>query len=374
MNWYLSSGNVADNAALIAAHSNAITGGYLCCGFGGINASGAWRSQPEAEALAQMAPLTAARLEAWMVSGVNEAAVHSGAWVGGLADAAAALAPLAKAGLTGVIIDYEPVDNYTSAHATAFASYLSALAAALKPLGLSVGMDIAGWTILAPNFWPVYLAAGGVSRFTSMTPTYDANNLTENRLFVGEALRSLPAGAYAAGIGSVLASDQQPRCVKAGMDFKWTADDLVPFVSFLGEAGVATIDIWRCDIDSHYPAPDPTAPWLFDALANFLGAPAPAPAPAPAAAPLAVAARTPTVSSMEWRGRTYSWTGSTPPPPLGLNTWNAFHVNIDENIVLALADAFDSLGLKAAGYEYINIDDGFVPSSSSPRPALRTLA
>jgi alpha-galactosidase len=77
---------------------------------------------------------------------------------------------------------------------------------------------------------------------------------------------------------------------------------------------------------------------------------------------------------MEWRGRTYSWTGSTPPPPLGLNTWNAFHVNIDENIVLALADAFDSLGLKAAGYEYINIDDGFVPSSSSPRPALRTLA
>jgi hypothetical protein len=91
VNWYLSSGNVADNAALIAAHSNAITGGYLCCGFGGINASGAWRSQPEAEALAQMAPLTAARLEAWMVSGVNEAAVHSGAWVGGLADAADAL-------------------------------------------------------------------------------------------------------------------------------------------------------------------------------------------------------------------------------------------------------------------------------------------
>jgi hypothetical protein len=87
-----------------------------------------------------------------------------GAWVGGLADAAAALAPLAKAGLTGLVIDYEPVDNYTAAHATAFASYLSALAAALKPLGLSVGMDIAGWTILAPNYWPIYVAAGGVSR------------------------------------------------------------------------------------------------------------------------------------------------------------------------------------------------------------------
>ena len=293
--------------------------------------------------------------------------MHSGAWVGGLAAAAAALAPLAKSGLTGLVVDYEPVDNYTAAHATAFASYLSALAAALKPLGLSVGMDIAGWTILAPDFWPIYLAAGGVSRFTSMTPTYDANNLTENRLFVGEALRSLPAGAYAAGIGSVLASDQQPRCVKAGMDFKWNESDLVPFVAWLGEAGVATIDVWRCDIDSHYPAPDPTAPWLFDALANFLEAPAPAVAP--------VATRPPTsVASMEWKGRNYSWSGSTPPPPLGLNTWNAFHVNIDENIVLALADAFVSLGLKAAGYQYINIDDGFVLLLPAPRPALRPQA
>ena len=346
VNWYLSAANVADNAALIAAHGNAISGGYLCCGFGGVNASGAWRSQPEAEALAQMSPLTEARLEVWMVSGISEAAVHSGAWVGGLADAAAALAPLAKAGLAGLIIDYEPTDNYTVAHATAFASYLSALAAALKTLGLSVGMDIAGWTILAPQFWPLYLAGGGVSRFTSMTPTYDASNLTESRLFVGEALRALPAGAYAAGIGSVLAPDQQPRCVSAGMDFKWTSADLVPFVAWLGEAGVDTIDVWRCDIDSHYPAPDPTAPWLFDALSTFLGA-----APAPAVA---------RGGELMWKERTYSWTGATPPPPMGMNTWNAFHVNIDENIVLALADAFVSLGLKTAGYSYINIDDGFV--------------
>jgi hypothetical protein len=84
---------------------------------------------------------------------------------------------------------------------------------------------------------------------------------------------------------------------------------------------------------------------------------APAPAAAAAAPVRSLAPESTTLSaggSMVWRGRPFSWTGATPPPPMGLNTWNAYHVNIDENIVLALADAFVALGLKAAGYEFIN--------------------
>ncbi|KJA20043.1 glycoside hydrolase family 27 protein [Hypholoma sublateritium FD-334 SS-4] len=44
-------------------------------------------------------------------------------------------------------------------------------------------------------------------------------------------------------------------------------------------------------------------------------------------------------------------------PALGWNAWNAYGCNINETKILAAADQFVSLGLKAVGYEYINIDD-----------------
>ena len=63
--------------------------------------------------------------------------------------------------------------------------------------------------------------------------------------------------------------------------------------------------------------------------------------------------------SLTWRGREYSWTGATPPPPLGLNTWNAFHDNLSENLIIRVADALVSLGLRDLGYVFVNIDDGW---------------
>jgi alpha-galactosidase len=44
-------------------------------------------------------------------------------------------------------------------------------------------------------------------------------------------------------------------------------------------------------------------------------------------------------------------------PALGWNTWNAYGCSIDESKVLAAANSFVSLGLKDAGYQYVNIDD-----------------
>ncbi|KAJ6499346.1 glycoside hydrolase [Mycena sanguinolenta] len=44
-------------------------------------------------------------------------------------------------------------------------------------------------------------------------------------------------------------------------------------------------------------------------------------------------------------------------PALGWNSWNAYGCNINETKVLAAANQFVSLGLKAAGYQYVNIDD-----------------
>ncbi|MDR3220316.1 MAG: glycoside hydrolase family 27 protein [Dysgonamonadaceae bacterium] len=47
-------------------------------------------------------------------------------------------------------------------------------------------------------------------------------------------------------------------------------------------------------------------------------------------------------------------------PQLGWNSWNTFATNISEELVKGIADAFVSLGLKDAGYEYIVLDDGWM--------------
>lgn len=44
-------------------------------------------------------------------------------------------------------------------------------------------------------------------------------------------------------------------------------------------------------------------------------------------------------------------------PPMGWNSWNHFHCNIDETIIREIADAMAINGMAEAGYEYIVIDD-----------------
>src|ERR1035441_7256144 len=44
-------------------------------------------------------------------------------------------------------------------------------------------------------------------------------------------------------------------------------------------------------------------------------------------------------------------------PPMGWNSWNNFGCAIDEVTIRSMADAMATNGMKAAGYEYINLDD-----------------
>ena len=46
-------------------------------------------------------------------------------------------------------------------------------------------------------------------------------------------------------------------------------------------------------------------------------------------------------------------------PPMGWNSWNYFHRSVTEQDIKAAADAMVANGMKAAGYEYVNIDDGW---------------
>src|SRR5512140_1933409 len=44
-------------------------------------------------------------------------------------------------------------------------------------------------------------------------------------------------------------------------------------------------------------------------------------------------------------------------PPMGWNSWNKFACNVSESLIMGIADAMVSSGMKDAGYEYVIIDD-----------------
>jgi len=44
-------------------------------------------------------------------------------------------------------------------------------------------------------------------------------------------------------------------------------------------------------------------------------------------------------------------------PPMGWNSWNKYHCDVSETLIMQMADAMISSGMKDAGYEYIVIDD-----------------
>jgi len=49
--------------------------------------------------------------------------------------------------------------------------------------------------------------------------------------------------------------------------------------------------------------------------------------------------------------------GLAPTPPMGWNSWNKFGCDVDEALIRATADAMAASGMKAAGYQYVVIDD-----------------
>lgn len=46
-------------------------------------------------------------------------------------------------------------------------------------------------------------------------------------------------------------------------------------------------------------------------------------------------------------------------PTMGWSSWNTYGVNISDTLIRRQADAMISKGLRAVGYDHINIDDGF---------------
>ena len=258
VNWYTNAGRVDANVAWVTAHGTALTGLYLCCNAFSFADNGTFSGISSATVRAQTQPLYAIRNMSLMyVIGVSGAAIHSGAW-----ETHVAAAAIATDGFDGFIVDYEPTSNYTVQHAHAYAAFLTALGGALHARGKTLGFDTAGWGIL--DFWSEYRSTG-VDIFTSMTPTYKGNDITESQAFVLKQISDgIPLGHIAAGIGTMLVDGEAPK-----WNYNWTSARLQTFTTWLSDtAHVSQIDFWRCDIDSYQT----TAPYYFAVAEAFLGA------------------------------------------------------------------------------------------------------
>lgn len=67
-----------------------------------------------------------------------------------------------------------------------------------------------------------------------------------------------------------------------------------------------------------------------------------------------------TLEKVELPGlRDVPYNGLAKTPPMGWNSWNKFRTKIDDKTIREIADALVASGMKDAGYQYINIDDGW---------------
>lgn len=78
------------------------------------------------------------------------------------------------------------------------------------------------------------------------------------------------------------------------------------------------------------------------------------------AVPLHAAALAGTPDELQPSGRFSVYgKGAAATPPMGWNPWNAFRTEVDQAKILSVVDVIQDSGLQAAGYRYINIDDGW---------------
>ena len=81
-------------------------------------------------------------------------------------------------------------------------------------------------------------------------------------------------------------------------------------------------------------------------------------------------------TSITWHDDTAPVANSSWRPPLGWSSWNTFGLQVNETIIKssAVTMASDAAGLKAAGYEYVLIDDGWTQCLAFDGPRCATPA
>src|ERR1700760_4797942 len=67
-----------------------------------------------------------------------------------------------------------------------------------------------------------------------------------------------------------------------------------------------------------------------------------------------------------------SYSGLALPPPMGYNDWSYYGCGVDQDVILAQAQALVSTGLSARGYDTVTVDDCWMNPARGPNGDLQT--
>ena len=243
--------------ALVDAHRDALTGVYAYFGVS-VDGLGEVHFPPESEMRALVSPFLQRNLTVGIALVIDEGVVQRRSWTD---DTVQSLAAQAKAaGLHSLMLDYEPNDNITRAHAVAYADFVRAITSAMHARGLEMGMCVSSWGIL-DNF--TLYAATGVDSMMTMAATYFGSNVTADEGWVSKEMQDgVSQSQLRAGIGTT-------NAIYEKWNYNWTEARFAQFFAFLEKQDVRGIDLWRTDIDS-LNATNGTASWIYDALSSWL--------------------------------------------------------------------------------------------------------
>lgn len=257
--WWMNAGHVSDNMAFLRAKRASVTGVYLYGGRFLYNGTFTCTLDPETE----IKPYLELNLTVHVACSLQDDVASNGL-ASGPEGFARAAQWASDAGVTGLMIDYEP-DSSNISLAQNYSEFARNLTVASHARGVQAAICISDWGIL--QYYDLY-AKSGVDSMMSMAGTYYGKNISKNKFNVEqERQKGTSPSQLAIGVGTMMVPDCASR---AKWNYSWTEEKFRDFVKWANDTGARTIDVWRADIDSPGGGPDCTEQYYFDAIAAFL--------------------------------------------------------------------------------------------------------
>eukprot|EP01060_Flectonema_neradi_P029533 TRINITY_DN4101_c0_g1_i2.p1 TRINITY_DN4101_c0_g1~~TRINITY_DN4101_c0_g1_i2.p1 ORF type:complete len:291 (+),score=54.33 TRINITY_DN4101_c0_g1_i2:43-915(+) len=259
--WIVNSKNTDENIQMWKNHEGVVKGFVGASGLtsGVINVSkNGSTAVVEGHNLKNEAAIPLAKgLEYHALLNVDQEAIQSGA---AAKQCSEAIELADNANITGLLVDYEPTTNFTMKHTEAYAGYLRCLKTAGNKKNLQISMVVSDWGII--QSLDTY-AELNLDSYTSTSPTRQAAQANSDigTKFVENMIAAFGAKRTFVGIGTV----DTPRA-SCSKNYGWSKDSLEKFLNTSSKAGVAHIDVFRCDIQKY----SPIDPFFFNDLSAWV--------------------------------------------------------------------------------------------------------
>ena len=259
VNWYTNT-NLDNNKRIYKVNPSVFDGFYFCCGEYEFTGNGKFTFKNSSGLVPNIDHFRSKVSSIYIHGGILSDEIFSIDF-DDLKPAFKQAAELAQQlNIDGYLVDYEPHSDSKDL-AKNYTNFLHEFGTILHKYDVKIGCDIAGWGIL--KYFDLY-AKSELDFYTSMTPTYNGNNLTYNEEYVHNELQYIKPDNLRTGIGSMLTTYPANHT----WYFNWTKSELNTFLNFLkDDVKVPSVDIWRADMDNNgYD----TESWFYNDLNSFV--------------------------------------------------------------------------------------------------------